>query len=473
MKMQKRKRMLGRLVTLISQNADVESVLMNNDSGVNMKRHVNVVALTMLLSTTVHAAGILDVYNIAKDNDPELLQAKAFADEAKEGINSARSVLLPQLDLTAGYDFYNSERPLLSSEQWGAGVQFSQEIYNPASWVHLEQAEKGAVRGGVIYAQAQQGLILRVAEAYFGVLKAEDALRLTEAEKETIEKYTSTIQDAYRVGTADLTDLQDSKAQLDRVNAALVQARNLVRNSYETLRKITKVSYDSLDSLSVDNFSASLPSESTDHLVEIAMQENLSILSKTIQKEIAKTDIKLAQSGHLPHLSFNAGYQYSNEQRDDSFYSKGGSNDTYGGLNFVIPLYSGGGTSSQVKQAEYRYVAASQALEKTFRNVSSDIRGTYNDILASLEDIKAQQQSMTSAELALSTQKLGLEVGTRTIVDVLEATSFYYDAQLRLSNARYNYVLNRLYLKQLLGQLNEGDILSIHQSLHIAKVSSK
>ncbi|WP_162674452.1 TolC family protein [Vibrio variabilis] len=132
-------------------------------------------------------------------------------------------------------------------------------------------------------------------------------------------------------------------------------------------------------------------------------------------------------------------------------------------------MYSGGGTSSQVKQAELRYVAASQGLEKVYRDVSSDVRGTYNDILASLEDIKAQQQSTTSAELALSTQQLGLEVGTRTIVDVLQATSFYYDAQLRLSNARYSYILNRLYLKQLVGNLNEGDILSIHQGLSRAQ----
>jgi outer membrane protein len=417
----------------------------------------------------VHAESILDVYNTAKVSDPMLLQSKAQSEEAKEAINSTRSVLLPQLDLTAGYDYYNSDRPLLSSEQWRAGVQFSQEIYNPASWIHLEQAEKSAVRGGVMYAQAQQGLIIRVAEAYFNVLKAEDALKLTQSEKTAIEKYASTINEAYRVGTADLTDLQDARAQLDRVSATLVKIRNQVRNSYEALRKITKVNYQDLDTLSVERFSASLPNLPADSLVELALQENLSILSETMAKDIAKTDIELAQSGHLPHLSLNAGYQYSNEQRDDSFYSKGGSNDTYGGVNFVLPLYSGGGTSSQVKQAELRYVAASQRLEKVYRDVSSNVRGTYNDILASLEDIKAQQQSTTSAELALSTQQLGLEVGTRTIVDVLQATSFYYDAQLRLSNARYNYILNQLYLKQLVGNLNEGDILSIHQGLSQAQ----
>jgi outer membrane protein len=434
-----------------------------------MKSRFSLAALTLLLSSMVHAESILDVYNTAKVSDPMLLQSKAQSEEAKEAINSTRSVLLPQLDLTAGYDYYNSDRPLLSSEQWRAGVQFSQEIYNPASWIHLEQAEKSAVRGGVMYAQAQQGLIIRVAEAYFNVLKAEDALKLTQSEKTAIEKYASTINEAYRVGTADLTDLQDARAQLDRVSATLVKIRNQVRNSYEALRKITKVNYQDLDTLSVERFSASLPNLPADSLVELAVQENLSILSETMAKDIAKTDIELAQSGHLPHLSLNAGYQYSNEQRDDSFYSKGGSNDTYGGVNFVLPLYSGGGTSSQVKQAELRYVAASQRLEKVYRDVSSNVRGTYNDILASLEDIKAQQQSTTSAELALSTQQLGLEVGTRTIVDVLQATSFYYDAQLRLSNARYNYILNRLYLKQLVGNLNEGDILSIHQGLSQAQ----
>jgi outer membrane protein len=430
-----------------------------------MKHSVKLAALTVLFASTVHAESILDVYNTAKVTDPMLLQAKALSEESTEAINSSRSVLLPQLDLTAGYDYYNSDRPLLSSEQWRAGVEFSQEIYNPASWINLEQAEKSAVRGGVMYAQTQQSLIIRVAEAYFDVLKAEDAVKLTQAEKKAIEKYASTINEAYRVGSADLTDLQDAQAQLDRVSATLVKIRNQVRNSYEALRKITKVNYRRLDTLSVERFSTSLPELPVDSLVELALQENLSILGETISKDIAKSDIELAQSGHLPHLSLNAGYQYSNEQRDDSFYSKGGSNDTYGGINFVLPLYSGGGTSSQVKQAELRYVAASQSLEKVYRDVSSDVRGTYNDILASLEDIKAQQQSTRSAELALSTQQLGLEVGTRTIVDVLQATSFYYDAELRLSNARYNYILNRLYLKQLVGNLNEGDILSIHQGL--------
>lgn len=431
-----------------------------------MKNSILLVLLTLSIPFKAASESILDVYNLAKDSDPELLQAKAFADEAQESINSARSVLLPQIDLSAGYDYYNSDRPLLSSEQWRAGIGLSQEIYNPASWIVLEQSEKAAVKGNVLYAQTQQFVILRTAEAYFNALRAEDTLSLAKSEQALIEKYTATIQEAYRVGTSDLTDLQDAKAQLDRVNASLVSARNLVRNSYEELRKITNVKFDRLDKLNIDAFSPSLPADDVEALVELALQENLVVLENKIQQEITKQDIDLAKSGHLPHLSLNAGYQYSNEKRDDSFYSKGGSNDTYGGLNLVVPLYSGGGTSSEVKQAQHRYVAASQELERNFRDISSNVRGKYNDIIASLENIKAQEQSMKSAELALSTQQLGLEVGTRTIVDVLEATRFLFDAKLQLSDARYNYILERLYLSQLLGNLNEGDIIAINQGLN-------
>ncbi len=420
------------------------------------------------LSTTAWADTLADIYNQAKENDPTLLSAAATRDQAFEAINSSRATLLPQIALTAGYDVNRGERNNLDndSDGWNAGVNFTQELYNRSSWITLDTAEKSARQADAAYAATQQALILRVSQAYFDVLRAQDNLVFVRAEKAAVGRQLEQTKQRFEVGLSAITDVHDAQAQYDSVLADEVLAQNDLVNSYEGLREITGQEHSSLDVLDTKRFSASKTKQTIDALLSEAQQKNLSLLSARIAQDIAKDNISNASSGHLPTLNLKGGYNLTDINADQ------GDNDSDNlnlGLQLEVPLYTGGSITSATKQAEFGYVAASQDLEKTYRSVVKDVRASNNDISASIGALRAFEQTVISAESALEATEAGFDVGTRTIVDVLDATRRLYDANKSLSDARYNYILSVLNLRQAVGTLSEQDILDINAGLVPAK----
>ncbi|POF59604.1 outer membrane channel protein TolC, partial [Vibrio vulnificus] len=245
-----------------------------------------------------------------------------------------------------------------------------------------------------------------------------------------------------------------------------VLAENSLTNSYEALREITGQEHKNLNVLDTKRFSASRSNASAETLIEEAQEKNLSLLSARITKDIAKDNISLASSGHLPSLTLDGGYNYADVS--NSAQSDGTTNNFNVGVNLVVPLYTGGNTTSQTKQAEFNYVSASQDLEATYRGVVKEVRAQNNNINASIGALRAYEQSVVSARSALEATEAGFDVGTRTIVDVLDATRRLYDANKNLSNARYNYILSVLQLRQAVGTLSEQDVLDVDAGL-IAK----
>ncbi|MCW8332683.1 outer membrane channel protein TolC [Vibrio paucivorans] len=419
------------------------------------------------LSTSAWADTLADIYNQAKDNDPQLLSAAAQRDAAFEAVTSSRSDLLPQINLTAGYNINRSDQDARESDKLTAGINFSQELYNRSSWVTLDTAEKTARQADSAYAAAQQSLILRVSEAYFEVLRAQDNLEFVRAEKAAVGRQLEQTKQRFEVGLSAITDVHDAQAQYDGVLADEVLAENNLVNSYESLREITGQEHSNLYVLDTDRFSASKSSSSPEALVEEAQTKNLSLLTARIAQDVARDNIALASSGHLPSLTLDGGYNYGDESNDQNF-SQGDYNDFNIGVNLVVPLYTGGNITSQTKQAEFAYVAASQDLEATYRSVVKDVRAFNNNITASIGALRAYEQTVVSANSALEATEAGFDVGTRTIVDVLDSTRRLYDANKNLSDARYNYILSVLQLRQAVGSLNEQDILDINDGLKAA-----
>ncbi|MDE1240785.1 outer membrane channel protein TolC [Vibrio aestuarianus] len=421
------------------------------------------------LSTSVWADTLADIYNQAKENDPQLLSAAARRDAAFEAITSSRSSLLPQINLTAGYNINRSDDDTRESDKLTAGINFSQELYNRSSWVALDTAEKSARQADSTYAATQQSLILRVAQSYFEVLRAQDNLEFVRAEKAAVARQLEQTKQRFEVGLSAITDVHDAQAQYDGVLADEVLAENNLVNSYEALREITGQEHTNLNVLDTERFSASKTATSMNALLEEAQQKNLNLLTARIAQDVAKDNISLASSGHLPSLTLDGGYNYGDENND-----RGGPsdpdpyNDFNIGVNLVVPLYTGGNINSQTKQAEFAYVAASQDLEKTYRNVVKDVRAYNNNISASIGALRAYEQSVISAKSALEATEAGFDVGTRTIVDVLDSTRRLYDANKSLSNARYDYLLSVLQLRQAVGTLSEQDILDINAGLKAA-----
>ncbi|ASM95953.1 TPA: outer membrane channel protein TolC [Vibrio vulnificus] len=423
------------------------------------------------LSSSVWADSLAEIYDLAKQNDPQLLSVQAKRDAAFEAVTSSRSTLLPQINLTAGYNINRSDVDPRDSDKLSAGINFSQELYQRSSWITLDNAEKSARQADAAYAATQQGLILRTAQAYFEVLKAQDNLEFVRAEKAAVARQLEQTKQRFEVGLSAITDVHDAQAQYDGVLADEVLAENSLTNSYEALREITGQEHKNLNVLDTKRFSASRSNASAETLIEEAQEKNLSLLSARITKDIAKDNISLASSGHLPSLTLDGGYNYGNETNSNNGSVLNNSGDDYTtndfslGLNLVVPLYTGGNTTSQTKQAEFNYVSASQDLEATYRGVVKEVRAQNNNINASIGALRAYEQSVVSARSALEATEAGFDVGTRTIVDVLDATRRLYDANKNLSNARYNYILSVLQLRQAVGTLNEQDVLDVDAGL--------
>ena len=298
------------------------------------------------------ADDLADIYQQAKQNYPQLLRAAADKDAAFEAINSSRSALLPQINLNAGYGVSRMDG---DTDGFNGGLTLSQSLYNRSSWVNLDISEKQARQSDAKYATTQQGLILDVADAYFAVLRAMDDLEFVRAEKAAVGRQLEQTKQRFEVGLSAITDVHDAQAQYDTVLADEILKENALTNSYEGLREITGQEHTDLNILDTARFSASRPQGKVLELIKDAETENLSLLTSRIAQDIARDQISLAESGHLPTLSFAAGYKY-----DETNPSSDDDGILTAGIDLELPVYTGGRTTSEVKQAQFSYVSASE-----------------------------------------------------------------------------------------------------------------
>ncbi|MGL5358280.1 MAG: TolC family protein, partial [Shewanella sp.] len=191
---------------------------------------------------------------------------------------------------------------------------------------------------------------------------------------------------------------------------------------------------------------------------------SVDLMTQRIGKDIAQETITLYKAGHMPSLSLNAGYNKGLEQKTGNVNDPDFDNMNVG-VNLSIPIFQGFKVSSQVNEAQYQFVEASERLEQTYRSVVKNVRNNYNNVGASISSIRAYEQSVISSESALKATQAGFEVGTRTIVDVLNRTRDLYDSKRKLSNARYTYINSIVALKQAAGTLNEDDVTNINNGL--------
>nr|WP_318384354.1 outer membrane channel protein TolC [uncultured Enterobacter sp.] len=425
-------------------------------------------------SAMSQAENLLQVYQQARLSNPELRKSAADRDAAFEKINEARSPLLPQLGLGADYTYSNGYRDNngINSNATSASLQLTQTLFDMSKWRALTLQEKSAGIQDVTFQTDQQSLILNTATAYFNVLSAIDSLSYTEAQKQAIYRQLDQTTQRFNVGLVAITDVQNARSQYDTVLANEVTARNDLDNAVEQLRQVTGNYYPELASLNVDNFKTDKP-QPVNALLKEAESRNLTLLQARLSQDLAREQIRQAQDGHLPTLSLSASTAVSDTSYSGSKTS-GATGSAYDdsnigqnkvGLSFSLPLYQGGMVNSQVKQAQYNFVGASEQLETAHRSVVQTVRSSFNNINASVSSINAYKQAVVSAQSSLDAMEAGYSVGTRTIVDVLDATTTLYNAKQQLSSARYTYLINQLNIKSALGTLNEQDLQMLNSTL--------
>ena len=422
-------------------------------------------------STLSQAENLMQVYQQARLSNPELRKSAADRDAAFEKINEARSPLLPQLGLGADYTYSNGYRDAngVNSNATSASLQLTQTLFDMSKWRALTLQEKSAGIQDVTYQTDQQTLILNTATAYFNVLNAIDVLSYTQAQKDAVYRQLDQTTQRFNVGLVAITDVQNARSQYDTVLANEVTARNNLDNAVEQLRQVTGNYYPELASLNVDGFKTNKP-QAVNALLKEAENRNLSLLQARLSQDLAREQIRLAQDGHLPTLGLTASTgvsdtSYNGSKTNTSQYDDSNMGQNKIGLNFSLPLYQGGMVNSQVKQAQYNFVGASEQLESAHRSVVQTVRSSFNNINASISSINAYKQAVVSAQSSLDAMEAGYSVGTRTIVDVLDATTTLYNAKQQLANARYTYLINQLNVKSALGTLNEQDLVALNNTL--------
>ncbi|MEH2920704.1 outer membrane channel protein TolC [Samsonia erythrinae] len=422
-------------------------------------------------SAMSQAENLLQVYQQAKNTNPDLRSSAATRDAAFEKINEARSPLLPQLGINADYTYNKGYRDNdgVNSNEKSAALQLTQTLFDMSKWRALTLQEKQAGIEDVTYQTAQQNLILNTATAYFNVLRAIDSLSYINAQKQAIYRQLDQTTQRFNVGLVAITDVQNARAQYDNVLANEVLARNTLDNELESLRQITGNFYPQLAGLNIERFSTQKPAP-LNNLLKEAENRNLNLLSARLSQDLAREQIRSAETGYMPTLDLTASTGVSDTRYSGSRTNNGNFNDSDAGqhkvgVNFTLPIYSGGATNSQVKQAQHSYVSASEQLESAHRSVIQTVRSSFNNISASISSITAYKQAEVSAQSSLDAMEAGYQVGTRTIVDVLDATTTLYNAKQQLSSARYDYLINQLNIKSAQGTLNENDLQALNASL--------
>lgn len=420
-------------------------------------------------SAMCQAENLLQVYKQAKESNPELRKTAADRNALFEKINEARSPLLPQISLTAGY-LYNRGYCYannINSTMTSGSLALTQTIFDMSKWRTLTLQEKTAGIADVTFQTSSQHLILDTTTAYFSVLSAIDVLSYTQAQKQAIYRALDQTTQRFSVGLVAITDVQNARANYDTIRASEVTARNTLDNALEKLRHVTGTLYLELASLDTDRFSTQSP-EAVNNLLKEAEAHNLNLLSARLSQDLAREQIRLAQTGYMPSINISASTDINNTKYSGSSSSDNTDRDIGQnkiGLSVNLTLYSGGATNSQVKQAQYSFVGASESLESAHRSLVQTIRSSFNNVNASISSINAYKQAVVSAQSSMDAMEAGYQVGIRTIVDLLNATTTLYNAKQQLSNARYTYLINQLNIKSSLGILSENDLLAFNSAL--------
>ncbi|MCU0807159.1 MAG: TolC family outer membrane protein [Candidatus Contendobacter sp.] len=405
------------------------------------------------------AADLLQVYRQALDSDPVLKAAAASREATQETRPQARALLLPNVGVTAeqGSTFGIAGSPTgqssFNSHNYAIGLV--QPVYNRRSQVQQRVADAVVGQSDVDFQNSQNQLILRISQGYFGVLAALDNLTYATAEKNAFARQLEQANRRFEVGLATITDVYDAQARFDAAVSQEIDAINRLADARELLRQLTGQEHAELNLLS-EQMPLALPKPSDPEVwVNMALENNLGLRSASFGVDQARENINLQKAGHYPTLDLRA----SRVNLDNGITDTSSSQVN---LELAIPLYTGGAVSSQSRQAAYNYEAARQSLENQQRDTVRTVRNAYRGQETAISQIKALNQTRVSTRSALEANQAGYEVGTRTIVDVLDAERNVYLAERNYASARYSYIANYLILRQAAGQLSEADLTEIN-----------
>ncbi|QKI89281.1 TolC family outer membrane protein [Thiomicrorhabdus xiamenensis] len=398
------------------------------------------------------ANGLIDVYQMALQYDPVLAQAKAQYEADKEQLNALEGGLLPQIQAGASYTNSDSSLSGYDAEYTNMSLTLNQSVYQHELWARIDQSEIALQASQIALQTAEEELILKVTEAYFNVLLAEQTLELYKSREKADLLQLESAQASAEVGLASQVDVLQAKSSYDLSKSNRINAENSLDLAQEELLKITGKPFESLKMLPLEtqlpHYELSLAEVETR-----AQETNLGVRASVYQAQIAKQEIEVQKSGHWPTVSAQAQYNDRNYQTDQSDVS-----DTSIGVNVTVPLYTGGSTTSNVSAARFASQKSNEALRDSKNLARLNARSQVRNIQRGEVLIAALREAVKSNDAFLEAAEEGYKVGLKDMLEVLSARANQVDARKNLVEALHNQVLNRLRLESALGDLTPQDL---------------
>ena len=434
--------------------------------------------IVLLITGNVSSESLLDIYNEALDNDPTFKAAEYSYLADKELKVQGRAALLPSLTLSGSTnwnEYYQNKELQQQYNSFSTSARVSQPLFRLDTWFQYRQSKSLTDAAEADFAFEQQNLLVRTAELYFGVLRAIDNLNAAISEEKAIKKQLDQAKQRFEVGLSAITGVQEAQLAYDLSKASRIRTEGSLYSARESLNALIGREIFSLNELG-DGLLIELPTpNSKEKWVELALENNYQLKAAYLRKKAAKSSARSVASNHLPKIDI-VGSQ--SESETNQFNYEGFNIDGQGipvpsvtgrrnySIQLSMPLFQGGAVNSGRKQAYSQYERANENTLFTERRIIQEVRSQFSNVLTLVANVNAQKQAVVSATSALEATQVGYKVGTRNVVDLLQAEKNLYSAEKNLANAKYDYILSNLKLSLASGTITPADIVKINNLLN-------
>jgi outer membrane protein len=356
------------------------------------------------------------------------------------------------------------------TDTWRLNIR--QNVFSWSNWMTLKAAGHQVAQAEANYIVARQALAQRVATQYFAVLSAQDVVESQIAARDAFARQLQQAEKRFEVGLIAITDVQDARAARDSAAAQVIVAKRSLANAQEQLRATVGEYYDTLNKPADTMPLLSPAPASVEDWVKISMDQNATLLASRLAADIARDQVGVSFSGHLPTVDLVAGRTYSNVEGTRTLPTSVSNtlSEAYGkslSLQITLPIFSGGGTQSRVRQSQYSWIAAKERLERSSRETERLARDAYLGVNSGISQVQALRQALESSQTALKAAEAGYEVGTRTAVELLDSRRLLIQAQTNYSQGRYSYLNSLVQLRLASGDLDRNTIAEINKWLTV------
>ena len=430
--------------------------------------------LLLLLRSSAQADDLTDLYRLARQRDPVIQAAQLTNLATRESLKQAYSGLLPTLNFNAGYgytwqDILDSDNFLIQEGKSDFGghnftLTLSQPLFHYAAIVRVRQARDVVARAALEYYTSEQELILRVAELYLEALSAQDDLGFARSERAALQLHYELAQGQQAKGLVPVTDLYDARARLAAAEERQIFAKNALDDALEALREVSGEWVGSLAGIKEELPLVVPDPAAVAEWTQAGREQNLSLQVQGLAVEVAAKEVKRLKAGHLPTLDLVA--RGNRERTGGDLFGDGRDTEIMNvRVELKLPLYQGGLRRSQIKEATYIYQRTRKEQEQLVRSVERLTRSAYWGVISAIGRVEALQQSVAALALALEGRQKGFRSGLFPSLDVLDGVRDLFYSRRDYAQARYDYILNSLRLKQMVGTLSEKDIDAVNQWL--------